>query len=63
LHWSSRSAGVGQRVRALEVADLCAVEVAKVRKICMTNSPFDDLERLIWEKGFARRCRWSVRRA
>ena len=27
---------------------------ANVRKICMTNSPFDDLERPVWERGFAR---------
>ncbi|HEV7401663.1 MAG TPA: glucuronate isomerase [Chthoniobacteraceae bacterium] len=31
-----------------------AMEVAKVRKICMTNSPFDDQERPVWEQGFAR---------
>lgn len=31
-----------------------AMEVAKVRQICMTNSPFDDQERPVWEKGFAR---------
>ncbi len=30
------------------------MEVAKVRKICMTNSPFDDLERPVWEAGFER---------
>jgi hypothetical protein len=30
------------------------LEVAKVRRICMTNSPFDDLERPVWERGFAR---------
>ena len=29
-------------------------EVAKVQKICMTNSPFDDLERPVWERGFDR---------
>jgi hypothetical protein len=29
-------------------------EVANVRKICMTNSPFDDLERPVWERGFER---------
>jgi hypothetical protein len=29
-------------------------EVAGVRKICMTNSPFDDLERPVWERGFTR---------
>ena len=31
-----------------------AFEIAKVREICMTNSPFDDLERPVWEKGFRR---------
>jgi len=30
------------------------LELAKVRSICMTNSPFDDLERPVWEKGFRR---------
>lgn len=29
-------------------------EVARVRKVCMTNSPFDDLERPVWERGFER---------
>ena len=29
-------------------------EVANVRKICMTNSPFDDLERPAWESGLTR---------
>lgn len=28
------------------------LDVAKVRAVCMTNSPFDDLERPVWEKGF-----------
>ena len=28
--------------------------LAGVGKICMTNSPFDDLERSAWEKGFRR---------
>jgi hypothetical protein len=31
-----------------------AMELANVRKVCMTNSPFDDLERPVWERGFAR---------
>ena len=31
-----------------------AMELANVRKICMTNSPFDDAERPVWERGFAR---------
>ena len=30
------------------------LELANVRKVCMTNSPFDDLERPVWERGFAR---------
>ncbi len=30
------------------------MEVSGVERICMTNSPFDDLERPIWEKGFKR---------
>src|SRR5437762_124920 len=30
------------------------LELAKVGRICMTNSPFDDLERPVWEKGFRR---------
>jgi hypothetical protein len=28
------------------------MELAGVDRICMTNSPFDDLERPVWEKGF-----------
>ena len=31
-----------------------AMELANVRKICMTNSPFDDQERPVWERGFSR---------
>ena len=30
------------------------METANVRKVCMTNSPFDDLERPVWERGFVR---------
>jgi hypothetical protein len=30
------------------------MELAGVRRIYMTNSPFDDLERPAWEKGFSR---------
>jgi len=30
------------------------LELAKVRKVCMTNLPFDDQERPYWEKGFER---------
>lgn len=30
------------------------LETAGVDSICMTNSPFDDLERPVWERGFQR---------
>jgi hypothetical protein len=30
------------------------LEVARVRKVCMTNLPFDDAERVVWETGFQR---------
>ncbi|HKS38454.1 MAG TPA: glucuronate isomerase [Verrucomicrobiae bacterium] len=30
------------------------LELARVEKICMTNSPFDDVERVRWEKRFRR---------
>lgn len=30
------------------------MELAGVNRICMTNSPFDDLERPVWERGFQR---------
>jgi hypothetical protein len=30
------------------------LELAGVSSVCMTNSPFDDLERPVWEKGFKR---------
>jgi len=30
------------------------LELAGVKSLCMTNSPFDDLERTVWEKGFRR---------
>ncbi len=30
------------------------LEISKVRKVCMTNLPFDDQERPYWEKGFNR---------
>lgn len=30
------------------------MELAGVESICMTNSPFDDLERPVWERGFKR---------
>jgi hypothetical protein len=37
----------------------CA-ELANVRKICMTNSPFDDIERPVWERGFTRDSRFAA---
>jgi hypothetical protein len=30
------------------------MELAGVKSLCMTNSPFDELERPVWEKGFRR---------
>jgi hypothetical protein len=36
------------------------MERARVEKICMTNSPFDDLERPTWEKGFRRDGRFTA---
>lgn len=36
------------------------MEAAGVRSICMTNSPFDDEERPIWEKGFRRDPRFTA---
>jgi hypothetical protein len=36
------------------------MEVAGVEKIYMTNSPFDDLERPLWEKGFKRDSRFTA---
>jgi hypothetical protein len=36
------------------------MELGGVRSICMTNSPFDDLERPIWERGFARDSRFTA---
>nr|MDQ3621253.1 glucuronate isomerase [Verrucomicrobiota bacterium] len=34
------------------------LSLANVRKVCMTNSPFDEVERPIWERGFARDSRF-----
>ena len=36
------------------------LELAGLEKIHMTNSPFDDLERPVWEKGFARDRRFTA---
>lgn len=36
------------------------MEVARVKRICMTNSPFDDVERVVWERGFLRDERFTA---
>ncbi|MBN2505706.1 MAG: glucuronate isomerase [Verrucomicrobia bacterium] len=36
------------------------LDLAGVRQICMTNSPFDPVERPLWEKGFARDDRFTA---
>lgn len=36
------------------------MELAGVASVCMTNSPFDDLERPVWEKGFDRDSRFRA---
>jgi len=36
------------------------MELAGVESICMTNSPFDDLERPVWKKGFTRDDRFEA---
>lgn len=36
------------------------LDLAGVRTVCMTNSPFDDLERPVWEKGFRRHERFKA---
>lgn len=36
------------------------MELANVQIICMTNSPFDDAERPLWESGFARDKRFKA---
>ncbi len=36
------------------------MELAGVKTVCMTNSPFDDLEKGIWEKGFRRDERFTA---
>jgi hypothetical protein len=36
------------------------LELGGVRNICMTNSPFDDVERPVWDSGFARDPRFTA---
>jgi len=45
-----------QHYAGWEVGDFIdrSLQAANVRKVCMTNSPFDDLERPVWETGFMR---------
>ena len=39
--------------------DRC-LKIAGVEDVCMTNSPFDDLERPVWERGFKRHPAFSA---
>ena len=39
--------------------DTC-MRLAGVRNVCMTNSPFDNLERPVWERGFPRDERFTA---
>jgi len=45
-----------------DVADYTThvMDRAGVRRICMTNSPFDDTERVVWERGFERDSRFTA---
>ena len=36
------------------------MSAAGVNSVCMTNSPFDDLERPVWERGFRRDARFTT---
>src|SRR5262249_28081730 len=36
------------------------LELAGVKTVCMTNSPFDDLERPVWLRGFKRDPRFTA---
>lgn len=36
------------------------MELAGVKSICMTNSPFDDAERPVWDRGFTRDPRFTA---
>jgi hypothetical protein len=36
------------------------LDLAGVRTVCMTNSPFDDLERPVWQRGFRRHPRFKA---
>jgi hypothetical protein len=45
--------------KADDYIDTC-MRLAGVRNVCMTNSPFDDLERPVWERGFTRDERFTA---
>jgi hypothetical protein len=47
------------KYRVEDYLDRC-MELGGVRQICMTNSPFDDIERPIWETGFTRDSRFTA---
>lgn len=36
------------------------LDLAGVRSVCMTNSPFDDVERPVWDRGFQRDPRFGA---
>jgi len=47
------------RQRVADHVDRC-FELAGASSVCMTNSPFDDLERPLWERGFRRDERFTA---
>ncbi len=51
-----------QHYRQWKVEDFVtkSMELANVRKVCMTNSPFNEQERPMWERGFARDSRFTA---
>ena len=48
-----------KRWKAEDYVTRC-MELAGVRSVCMTNSPFDEQERAVWEKGFKRDARFRA---
>ena len=46
--------------RSVETHLTQCLELAGVRNVCMTNSPFDDDERAVWETGFQRDERFTA---
>ena len=45
--------------KVADYVDRC-LEAAQLKTVCMTNSPFDDTERAVWMKGFARDDRFTT---